>query len=238
MIDPIGSFDEVKKNVILYLQTAFATSFPAIEEERTKLLMDENVLCRDPWLEPLPKYQSSKKKISDLITGDLPNLSDHELDLFKSLVSCGLFSGSRQMYHHQLEMLQKALSGKNCIITAGTGSGKTEAFLLPLFANLAKESKSSPAPSAPEPHTDDWWSNTAHQDMCSTQKKSYRVKQRNGENRDSALRAIILYPMNALVEDQLIRLRKSLDSDDARAWFLGKLMETGYTSVDTMEIHQ
>ncbi len=142
MIDPIGSFDEVKKNVILYIQTAFGTSFKAIEDEREKLLLDENVLSRDPYIEPLPKYQSSGKKILDLVKNDLPSLGDQELDLFKSLVSCGLFGGSRQMYHHQLEMLQKAVSGKNCIITAGTGSGKTEAFLLPLFAYLANESNS------------------------------------------------------------------------------------------------
>ena len=219
MIDPIGSFDQVKQNVILYLRTAFGTRFDAIEAERTRLLMEENVLCKDPWIEPLPKYQSSGKKISDLVANDLPNLSEQELELVKSLVSCGLFGNERQIYYHQLEMLQKALSGKNCIITAGTGSGKTEAFLLPLFAYLAKESKSWTTPSAPEPHTGDWWSNSSHQQFCYSQKNSYRVSQRNNEKREAALRAIVLYPMNALVEDQLIRLRKSLDSDAARAWF-------------------
>ena len=29
-----------------------------------------------------------------------------------------------------------------------------------------------------------------------------------------------MYPMNALVEDQLTRLRKALDSKDARKWFM------------------
>ena len=33
-----------------------------------------------------------------------------------------------------------------------------------------------------------------------------------------AVRALILYPMNALVEDQLQRLRKALDSDAVRTW--------------------
>lgn len=37
-----------------------------------------------------------------------------------------------------------------------------------------------------------------------------------GETRTAAMRAIILYPMNALVEDQLSRLRKALDSDVIR----------------------
>src|SRR5690606_23302390 len=41
--------------------------------------------------------------------------------------------------------------------------------------------------------------------------------QREGERRPAAVRALILYPMNALVEDQLVRIRRALDSDDARA---------------------
>jgi len=32
------------------------------------------------------------------------------------------------------------------------------------------------------------------------------------------MRAIILYPLNALVEDQLGRMRTALDSDNARTW--------------------
>ena len=48
-----------------------------------------------------------------------------------------------------------------------------------------------------------------------------RIPQRSNEdpgNRPPALRAIILYPLNALVEDQLSRLRLALDSANARAW--------------------
>jgi ATP-dependent helicase YprA (DUF1998 family) len=32
------------------------------------------------------------------------------------------------------------------------------------------------------------------------------------------MRALILYPLNALVEDQLARLREAFDGDGARAW--------------------
>jgi len=65
----------------------------------------------------------------------------------------------------------------------------------------------------------DWWKNKEYQDACHAQGKTYRIKQRNHEKREAAIRAIIVYPMNALVEDQLIRLRKSLDSSDSREWF-------------------
>jgi len=128
--------------------------------------MGENVMCRDPWIEPLPRYLSSGKKITDIQKADLPTLKPHELERFKSLTTCGLFSSTRSLYHHQLDMLQKVLSGKNCIVTAGTGSGKTEAFLLPLFAYLAKESESWVPPGTPELHADDWWRNKEHQKSC------------------------------------------------------------------------
>src|SRR5205823_1348369 len=38
------------------------------------------------------------------------------------------------------------------------------------------------------------------------------------DGRPSGIRALVLYPMNALVEDQLVRMRRALDSDAARAW--------------------
>ena len=39
-----------------------------------------------------------------------------------------------------------------------------------------------------------------------------------GPDRPKAVRALILYPLNALVEDQMSRLRRSLDGPTARAW--------------------
>jgi ATP-dependent helicase YprA (DUF1998 family) len=45
-----------------------------------------------------------------------------------------------------------------------------------------------------------------------------RIPQRAHENRTPAIRALILYPLNALVEDQLARLRDGLDGAGARSW--------------------
>ncbi len=44
-----------------------------------------------------------------------------------------------------------------------------------------------------------------------------RLSARGGIGTASAVRALILYPMNALVEDQMTRLRRTLDSDEARS---------------------
>jgi ATP-dependent helicase YprA (DUF1998 family) len=221
MIDPIGAFDTIRDNFIRYVKTAFGTRFPTIEDEREALLRTERVLCQEPWIEPLPLYESSGKTIDDLTSDDLPYMDEDQMNNFKALVKCGLFDANRQLYRHQESTLKKALEGKNCVITAGTGSGKTEAFLLPLFANLTKELSIWSKPGPAHPPLNDWWENEAWQNQCSNNnpKQSFRVPQRGHETRCSAVRALIIYPMNALVEDQMTRLRKALDSVKAREWF-------------------
>ncbi len=222
MIDPIGAFDEIRENFILYIKTAFGTRFPTLEQERENLLRQNRVLNQEPWIEPLPRYQTSGKTIPSLSGEDLPGMNAAQIEIFKTLVKCGLF-GEHELHLHQAEMLKKALQGKNCVVTAGTGSGKTESFLLPLFAQLAKEIPSWNQPGQAPAHLNDWWKNQDWQAQCRSAsniiQNSYRVPQRGHEKRPPAVRALIIYPMNALVEDQLTRLRKALDSGMARTWF-------------------
>lgn len=209
MDDPIGSFEKIRDNFILYIKTAFSTKNPALELEREKLLREPGAFCQEPWIEPLPRYESSGKTISDISHNDLNLLPPEDITDFQALVRCGLFKDGMKLHRHQFEMLQKAIAGKNCVVTAGTGSGKTEAFLLPLFAYLAKESRSWTAPRIKET-INRWWANGS---------PPQRRSQRSHETRKAAVRALVLYPMNALVEDQLTRLRRALDSDEARAWY-------------------
>jgi ATP-dependent helicase YprA (DUF1998 family) len=221
MRDPAGAFRTVRDNLILYVKTAFGTRFPGLEEERERLLRQSTVFCREPWIEPLPRYQSSGKTVQDLTPAEVPGLSPEAIQDLKDLASLRL-AGDYQLHRHQAEMLQKALSGLSCAVTAGTGSGKTEAFLLPLFAYLAGESRSWPAPNPRPAHWGDWWSSDAWQGQCIRNHRmirSYRIPQRGHERRKAAVRALILYPMNALVEDQLTRLRKALDAPEVRDWF-------------------
>lgn len=224
MIDPIGAYTRVADSVVSYIQTAFGTQFPSFEVERAALLREPGVLSQEPWIEPLPRYQLSGKTIEHLDNGDLPGLSPAAAADFKSLAACGLMGGF-ELRRHQVEMLTKALAGQSCVITAGTGSGKTESFLLPLFAYLAAESSSWMPPKAAPKHVDDWWRSDEWRDQCvpivgrqRRWQRSLRLPQRGHEQRPAAVRALVLYPMNALVEDQLSRLRRALDSPAARAW--------------------
>ena len=64
------------------------------------------------------------------------------------------------------------------MVATGTGSGKTESFLLPILAHLHES--------------------------------AVREKSEGGGPVDDAVRCLILYPMNALVADQLSRIRHML----------------------------
>lgn len=226
LIDPIGAFDSIRDNFILYIQTAFRTKFPELEAARENLLRQDRVMYREPWAEPLPEYQSSGKEITDLGEADLSNaLIGKEIDAFKALASIGLIPKGRKLYSHQAEMLKRGLAGERCVITSGTGSGKTESFLLPLFAQLTRElvEWSKPSDEYATAHT--WWkkesgissSRIVNPDAEGTGLKQ-EYQQRGNETRPAALRALLLYPMNALVEDQLTRLRLALDSEEVRNW--------------------
>ncbi len=218
MKNPIQIYEKIKENFILYVKTAFSTRYEGLEERRKKLLNADKVFSRAPWVEPLPTYKLSKYKIQEI--SKLPNLNKEELEIFKNITQAGLV-GDFKIYNHQYEMLNKALERSHCVITSGTGSGKTESFLLPLFAYLSKEMNKWKGNKNIVNNTN-WWSGgygpTKIVGKGNTTLKE-QVRQRPNPQRPPAIRSMLIYPMNALVEDQMSRLRKALDSDYARKIF-------------------
>ena len=257
MQDPLGSFYAIRDNFVRYVRTAFCIQNKSIDEERLQILLDVSsqspALYRTPWIEPVPRYQSTDTPFGDLKYQQLQeDAQDKNLQLprqftedvfkkFKALVSCGprcLFPANQPLYKHQYEMMLRAICGESLVITAGTGSGKTEAFLLPIFARIVMETSESEfqfnvaAATVEAARRDDWWGDTPAggnwRDSCQNNEgyfRSQRVSQRFGEPPGrAAVRALILYPMNALVEDQMSRLRQALDSGaygdvGARHWY-------------------
>ena len=222
MKNPIQVYEKIKKNFILYVETAFGTRYDGLENQRKKLLNTDKVFSRAPWIEPLPTYKSSAYKVSEI--PELPGMNEEELYIFKDIAHSGLV-GDFKIYQHQYEMLQKAMSGKHCVITSGTGSGKTESFLLPLFAYLSKEMNKWKV-TANTVNNTKWWSarGWGPQKIVGRGNKipQEEVIQRPNIKRPAAIKAMLIYPMNALVEDQMSRLRKALDSDGARILFKEK----------------
>lgn len=246
MFDPIGAFTRIRDFYISYLETAFSIQNRQVSAERRTLLESGGSLCTEPIIEPLTRYKAANFVLTDLINDRVqddraPGLDGRQRQAFVHLALSGLFDSEPSdkplgaprakypPYTHQVEMLRRGIAvGEPSVVTSGTGSGKTESFLLPVFAMLAKEAVHWPQPE-PGYLTQRWWQDTSGRPIDKYTNLSDRplaknrdgspfVAQRRGENkkRSSAVRAMILYPMNALVEDQLARLRRALDSDAAR----------------------
>lgn len=220
MLDPIGGFERIRDFFISYIETSFRISDKLVTEERRKLLETTKVFTTSAFVEPVLRYQPSPMRLEQMVgasSGPISSLSPKAQVAFAELALSGLFEGdpsegalrrkSRYApYLHQVQMLERGIQpGKPGIVTSGTGSGKTESFMLPIMAAISNEAVEWVRPDA-DYLTNPWWEvdNQAWQ------------PQRAGENRPAALRAMVLYPMNALVEDQMVRLRRTLDSDDAR----------------------
>lgn len=261
MQDPIGSFLRIRDLYLSYLDTAFRIHDESVADERRRLLTTPGTLCTEPLVEPLPKYAPAPFDLHELVEAEgpgaelLPDFDTEERRAFVELVLAGLFDsrpraegedvptervGRFAPYAHQVSMLGRGTrAGSPGIVTSGTGSGKTEAFLLPMLASLAKEAKGWPEPEEGFLRRR-WWHDPAtgrpytKPDRRGRPKVRYEAiptrlrpttdnprrspfrPLREGERRDAAVRALVLYPMNALVEDQMVRLRKALDSREAR----------------------
>lgn len=215
MKNPVEAHSKLKDGVVRYIKTAFGTRSKSFESERLAMIEKHGGLFQEPIIEPIIGY-SSGTKLVDLDEDSLPGLSEEARTAFKNLCSAALFKGGYGLYDHQLQMLKTALEGaKHCVITTGTGSGKTESFLLPIIASIIKESEGWTSTSRRQTsyRLDDWVKVAGHK-----WDKNKRVDcWGESPGRNPAVRALILYPMNALVEDQLGRLREALNSDEVHA---------------------
>ena len=237
MLDPIGGFLRVRELFITYLETAFRIGDLGVSRERRALLETPGAMCSPPLLEPLPRYKSAEWKLRDLPTlqhGPMDHFSADARRAFVRLAASGLFDGDDvHLYRHQAAMLERGTCpGTPGVVTSGTGSGKTEAFLLPVLAAIVREAKETWNAPGPSFLQNRWWHDSdgkPHESFSAIPAPRRPLKknpaadpfipQRDGEKRPAAVRCLVLYPMNALVEDQLSRLRKALDSERAREVF-------------------
>ncbi|THE11890.1 DEAD/DEAH box helicase [Bacillus timonensis] len=199
MNDVLGIFNRMRDMYIRYMDSPFALGHEKLMEEREAILSKEGNIYQYPYIEALPPFKSSNKNVADACKS-IGWATD-----FGEFASKGLFGKNHKLHLHQFEAFKEVLkNNKNVVVTSGTGSGKTESFLLPLIANILNEAKGWEKPGE---KTNPWW-----------QLGDKWHPMRGNEKRDSAIRGLILYPLNALVEDQLVRLRKALDSDEAKEW--------------------
>lgn len=147
--------------------------------ERERIFAQVGNTYQEPRLEATPQYAEGEP-YWDL---DIPEEAKTILRRAASEPSTGI---PQVAYSHQCRAIEHFVAAKDLIVATGTGSGKTESFLMPILANLAIESAKRP---------ESW---ATH-----------------------GVRAILLYPMNALVNDQLGRLRRLFGNPVVRASLMG-----------------
>lgn len=153
-----------------YIEATYHIADPKIVEQRRALLRSAGGIFQTPYLESTPRYVTGE---SYATMADIPAAA-REAYMRLAAPAVGKPLLFDPPYKHQAESIRTILHDRrNVMIMTGTGSGKTESFLLPILGKLAVEARDKSEQFATH----------------------------------SAVRAMVLYPMNALVNDQLGRLR-------------------------------
>ena len=169
MFNPIQASEEIKDSYIDYITTTFNMADSEYERQFRMELQKEGEVAKGPFLDIGGSYETGCTLRELIKSGDISPLFT---DLEPVSESNRELKLDRPLYRHQETALRKASSGENLVVTTGTGSGKTESFLLPIINHLLREEESG--------------------------------------SLDFGVRAIIIYPMNALANDQMKRMRALL----------------------------
>jgi ATP-dependent helicase YprA (DUF1998 family) len=165
-LHPLQTTDSIRNSYLRYLKTIYPFQDRDLRDQFWRALDTPDLLLKGPLLEASPPFKNGRS-IAQLIEARLLHPGFHAL-CSKALPL------HRPLYVHQEQGIEKAVGGgRNVVIATGTGSGKTEAFLIPILDHLLRE-------------------------------------QEAGSLGAPGVRALLLYPMNALANDQLKRLRRVL----------------------------
>lgn len=199
---PGGLREALAETYRTYYDTAFDLRDPDLRSRRAELMESGGGVSQEPLVELLPEYVPSERTLAQVCEGvGLPELAP--------LLSTGLLAGIEHPYAHQAEALEAHRRGRDVVVTSGTGSGKTESFLMPILAGLVEESRGWSAAG----------STRASIPWFERPDGAFEPQRTDLDVRRPGIRALVLYPMNALVDDQLVRLRRALDTPGAREWF-------------------
>ncbi len=166
-LHPLETADQIRKNYIRYLQTIYFFRDPSLRRQFQEALSAPDFLTRGPILEAAAPFHLGRS-VEQMIGDGILHPG------FRTLCSDAL-PLTRPLYLHQDRAVEKIIAGgRNVVVATGTGSGKTEAFLIPILDHLLREREA-------------------------------------GTLDRPGVRALLLYPMNALANDQLRRLRRVLE---------------------------
>lgn len=163
VLDALAVGRQIEETYKRYLKTLLSPRDPALARAFDDEIDRSQLLTKGPLLELTPPYARGAS-IDQLIADGLLHPDLRRIN----------FPEDQPLYVHQESAIRKILAGRNLVVSTGTGSGKTESFLLPILHSLAREAADG--------------------------------------SLGPGVRALLLYPMNALANDQLKRLRTVLST--------------------------
>lgn len=177
-LNPLAYTENVVRQFLQYQLTAYPFADPHLYDQMRRLLSLEETrrtpLLNGPFVSLSQAFQQGAG-VSELV---------HEGVLHPHMQSLVPYP---RVYAHQELAMRAIAGGRTTLVSTGTGSGKTEAFLYPIIS---------------------------------------RCLQLRDEKAPSGVIAVIVYPMNALAEDQLQRLRGLLAGAGVPfAMYVGKTPE-------------
>lgn len=163
-LDPVKASKNIIDKYLRYIETTFYISDKQYMDQFKKQLSHIDNFAKGPFLDFSDSFELGNS-IDDLIEDGVLNPEFRELYIEdnRSILL-------RKLYRHQELSIRKAKSDDNIVVTTGTGSGKTESFLIPII--------------------------------------NYLMDQKEQNQLTDGVRALIIYPMNALANDQMKRLRQ------------------------------
>ncbi len=201
----------LKASLKAYFATAYRTRYPVLDDAIQNYFSDSETspVFAEPIFELLPRYIAGDRTIESLVEKHFDSI---ELGTKRKLKKLLAPLGSYTLFRHQLESVESVLDKRrNLIVTTGTGSGKTYCFLLPLIFNLLKESLGVTGTGR--------WNNGSRQQRPWWLDQKSSFKNPRISKRTPAVRAMLIYPLNALVRDQIEQLRKIFESPQAREFY-------------------
>jgi len=168
-----------------FLRTSYRFLDPHLRRQFEEHLAQADVVVRGPYVTLTRDFEPGRT-LRDLVQAG-------EVD--RELLKARWPFGEDRLYRHQERGLEAGRAGRSFVVTTGTGSGKTEAFLLPVLDGILR-------------------------------------RKREGV---TGVQAVFLYPMNALANDQIERLRRLLRGTGLKISFA---LYTGDSDTATLNLRE
>ena len=171
MFNPAKASNNIKNEFIDYVATSYSFCDENLQQQFVEELRKN--ISKGPLLEIKDVFETGHS-IAELV--DQGVLSPLFLNLESEKPQNKLYKRKlpvdRKLYLHQEQAINSIVSGNNAVISTGTGSGKTNCFLIPVINELLREQEEGTL--------------------------------------GPGVRALFIYPMNALANDQMKNIRELL----------------------------